>query len=85
MIDVKMEEFMIEQRLRQFRRVEMDEKTPVKAKHFVVGSKKGRPKNRWKVVKRDMLVTCLRSTDKRKLAVENTMHPQNRFCYHFQA
>ena len=49
----KKEEFMKEQRLRWFGHVKKmdDERTPVKAQDFIVdGSKKGRPKNRWKVV-----------------------------------
>ena len=49
----KKEEFMKEQRLRWFGHVKKmdDKRTPVKAQDFIVdGLKKGRPKNRWKVV-----------------------------------
>ena len=63
----KMEEFMREQRLRWFGLVERmdDERSPVKAKSIVVdGSKKGRPKKRWKeVVEKDMLVAGFIRTD----------------------
>ena len=58
---------MREHRLRWFGHVERmdDEKTPIKAKNFVVeGSKKGKPKKKWKeVVEIDMLVRGLKRTD----------------------
>ena len=58
---VKIEEFLREQRLRWFAHVKRmnDEGTPVKVKHFVVdGSKKGRPKKRWKEVEEKNIKTC---------------------------
>ena len=52
---------MREHRLRWFGHVEKmnDERTPVKAKNFVVDcSKKGRLKKRWKeIAEKDMLIT----------------------------
>ena len=58
---------MREQRIRWLGHVERmdDKRTPVKAKNYVVdGSKKDRPKKRWKeVVEKDRLVAGLRRTD----------------------
>ena len=61
----KIEEFLREQMLRWLEHMEKidDERAPVKAKMFAVnGSKKGRPKKRWKeTVEKDMLARGLRS------------------------
>ena len=55
-------EFVSEQKLRWFAHMKRldDERTPVKAKNFVVvGSKKGRLKKRWIKGVKDMLITGL--------------------------
>ena len=63
----KIEEFLREQRLRWFEHMEKidDERAPVKAKTFVVnGSKRGRPKKRWKkTIEKDKLARGLKRKD----------------------
>ena len=62
----KIKKFIRERRLRWFGHVERkdDERTPVKAKHFVVdGSKKNRPTKKWEeAVEKSVLVTDLGRT-----------------------
>ena len=78
-----MDEFLREQRLRWFGRIEIkvDERAEVKTKKFVVdGSKGGRPKKIWKkIIEKDMLAIGLKRSDAQNCRFSCKNRPTPRF------